>query len=279
MEHARYYPVSGAYLYTVLHEVSNPLARVLLVGPFASERHFSYHPWVRWARYLAARRIEVLRYDYRGVGESTGVFYRMGFDQWSEDVQYLASSFAARSPGVPLVLHGLEIGAILAGRCFAQGRGDALLLWSPPPDANQALRASLRRWAGLEQLFESTENRRTTMDYIRQLERGESIEVAGYEWSSTLWHGSYEFVLPASLADEGSAWEAYKRPVKIVKLGKEAAPLVKPYVGYDEVKDLSWLYLSNFEWVTGALARISCSPADSSHVPPECKEGCDARGN
>jgi hypothetical protein len=279
MEHARYYQVSGAHLYTVLHEVSSPLARVLLVGPFASERHFSYHPWVRWARYLAARRIEVLRYDYRGVGESTGVFDRMGFDEWSEDVEQLASSFAARSPGVPLVLHGLEVGAILAGRCFAQGKGDALLLWSPPSDANQALRTSLRRWAGLEQLFESTENRRTTADYIRQVERGESIEVAGYEWSSALWSGSYEFVLPASLTDEESAWEAYKRPVKIAKLGKEAAPLVKPYVGYDEVKDLSWLYSSNFEWVTEALARISCSPADSSHVPPESEEDCDARGN
>ena len=277
MEHASYSQVSGAHLYTVLHEVSSPLARVLLVGPFASERHFSYHPWVRWARYLAARRIEVLRYDYRGVGESTGVFDRMGFEQWSEDVEHLASSFAARSPGVPLVLHGLEVGAILAGRCFAQGKGDALLLWSPPLDANQALRTSLRRWAGLEQLFESTENRRTTADYIRRLEGGESIEVAGYEWSSALWSRSYEFVLPASLADEGSAWEAYKRPVKILKLGKEAAPLVKPYIGYDEVKDLSWLYSSNFAWVTEALARISCSPADLSQVRLGSEEDCDAR--
>ena len=76
MEHAGYFKVSGAYLYTVLHEVPDPLARVLLVGPFASERHNSYLPWVRWARYLAAKRIEVLRYDYRGIGESTGVLRR-----------------------------------------------------------------------------------------------------------------------------------------------------------------------------------------------------------
>ena len=49
-ERAGYYPVSGAHLYTVLHEVAEPLARMLLVGPFASERHNSYLPWVRWAR-------------------------------------------------------------------------------------------------------------------------------------------------------------------------------------------------------------------------------------
>ena len=42
----------------------------------------------------------------------------------------------------------------------------------------------------------------------------------------------------------------------MMKLGREAAPLVKPYVGYDEVKDLSWLYACNFEWVADAL-RIS----------------------
>ena len=123
LECAGYFNVSGAALYTVLHEVADPVARVLLVGPFASERHFSYHPWVRWARYLAARGIEVLRYDYRGVGESTGGFEEMGFDHWSEDVGLLADWLSNRSQDVPLLLHGLEIGAILAARSFEQGWG------------------------------------------------------------------------------------------------------------------------------------------------------------
>jgi Serine aminopeptidase, S33 len=252
-ERAGYFTVSGAALYTVLHEVPDPVARVLLVGPFASERHFSYHPWVRWARYLAARGVEVLRYDYRGVGESTGDFEEMGFDQWSEDVELLADWLSRRSQSVPFLLHGLEVGAILSGKCFAQGLGDALLLWSPPAHANQALRASLMRWAGLEQLFESAENRRSAADYIRQLERGFSIEVAGYPWASSLWRRSFDFRLPANLEDDGVASETYRRPVRVVKLGREAAPLVKPYVGYDEVKDLSWLYASTFAWVADAL--------------------------
>ena len=66
------------------------------------------------------------------------------------------------------------------------------------------------RWAGLEQLFESSENRRSAADYIRQLEQGLSIEVAGYRWSSSLWHESFHFGLPADIQDDGAAGEAYR---------------------------------------------------------------------
>jgi len=250
-EHAGYFEVPDAHLYTVLHQVENPLARVLLVGPFASERHFSYHPWIRWARYLADRQVEVLRYDYRGVGESTGLFEDITFENWADDVSALASWLADRSPSVPLILHGLEVGAILASISFDKGQGDALLLWSPPPSANHALRSSLLRWAGLEQLWESSENRKSAADYIREIEGGASIEVAGYQWSSRLWRDSFSVGLQVDIQDSGVA---RGRPVRAVKLGADAAPLVKPYVGYDEVKDLSWLYSENFAWLAEVLA-------------------------
>ncbi len=250
-EEAGYFAVPGAHLYTVLHRVAEPLARILLVGPFASERQNSYLPWVRWARHLAARRIEVLRYDYRGVGESFGRFEEMTFNEWSEDLRLLGHWFTKREPSVPVVLHGLEIGAILAAANFLRGMGDALLLWSPPANANQALRSTLIRWVGLEQLLTPGAERRTAGDYIRQLEEGTSVEVEGYQWSARLWQASFDWELPVELSNERGTHEQ-QRPVRIVKLPKEAAPLVKGgFVGYDEVKDFTWLFQENADWIEG----------------------------
>jgi hypothetical protein len=256
IEQAGYFEVPGEHLYTVLHEVSDPVARVLLVGPFAAERHLSYLPWIRWARYLAARRIECLRYDYRGIGESTGNFEVISFADWQEDVELLAGWLRQRSPDVPLALHGLEMGGILAALTFEKGMGDALLLWSAPPNCNQALRSLLLPRIAAEQLFKYGDERRPVSEYLRRLEEGEVLEMAGYRWTSKLWHDSFRFQMPSCMSDEASAVSALKRPVRILKLDKSAVPLIKgSSVGYEGInKDFSVLFADNFQWIYTALA-------------------------
>ncbi len=257
-ERAGYFEVPGAHLYSVLHEVENPAARVLLVGPFASERHNTYVPWVRWARFLASRSIEVLRYDYRGIGESTGALEEMTFQDWSQDIKLLSSWLADRTPKAPLILHGLAMGAVLAGRVFDEGAGDALLMWSPPASANQALRSTLMRWVGLEQIMKFGANRRSTADYIRELEQGSTLEVDGYRWSTKLWQESFRVTLPETLLAEPSSANASQRPVKITRLGKEAAPLATGgSVGYDDLKDFTWLFDPHFEWIAETATKLN----------------------
>jgi hypothetical protein len=255
LEQAGYFEVPGAHLYTVLHGVADPVARVLLVGPFASERHHSYIPWVRWARYLAARRIECLRYDYRGIGESTGLFEDMSFENWIEDVELLAGWLKSRSPEAPLALHGLELGALLAAKAFETGVGDALLLWAPPASANQALRTTLLRRISMDHAFKFGDERKPASDYLQQLESGHFLEVDGYQWSGRLWHDSFRFEMPAGMEVDGNAAPACKRPVRTVKLDKHAAPLIKgSSVGYEAInRDFSELFADNIEWIAQAM--------------------------
>lgn len=253
VEQAGYFQVPGAHLYTVLHEVPDPVARVLLVGPFGPERNSSYTPWVRWARYLAARGIECLRYDYRGVGESTGIFEEMSFGHWSEDIELLAHWLKSRTPGVPLVLHGLELGALLASQAFAANLGDALLLWSPPKSAHELLRAGLLRRIALDNMSKDGNERKQTADYLRQLET-EPVEVEGYRWSGRLWREALQLELPADVEQDNAAAPARSRPVKMVRLDKDTDPLINGSMYISTNPDLGDLFADNFGWIATALA-------------------------
>ena len=128
-----------------------------------------------------------------------------------------------------------------------------MLLWSPPVNANHVLRSTLRRWSGLEQLYDSPENRKSVSAYIRELEQGTSIEVQGYPWSSSLWRDSFQFDLPANMADGTSSRVAGEKPVKWVRFGKDTGCLAMPYLRYEEFKDLTPLYSEDFDWAVEAL--------------------------
>jgi hypothetical protein len=131
-----------------------------------------------------------------------------------------------------------------------------LLLWSPPANANQALRSTLMRWVGLEQIFKFGDDRKSASDYIRELESGSPLNVDGYRWSVNLWRDSMECILPEALQSEERATATYDRPVKVVRLTRDAAPLSKGgVVGYDDLKDFGWLYAPSGEWVASVAAQ------------------------
>jgi alpha/beta superfamily hydrolase len=187
-ETAGFLECGGEQVYVVLHSArGRRRSCVLLAGPFGAERERAYPTSVRWARRLAEANCDVLRFDYRGIGESTGRFEEMRISDWKADLSEIASLLRRRAPDVPLVLHGIRLGAILTSEVFASGVGDGLLLWASPPAARDHLLDVMRRNVMTEMVLSNGVRPRTREEYVADLESGKSVNVEGYFWTRELW--------------------------------------------------------------------------------------------
>lgn len=157
-----------------------------------------------------------MRFDYRGVGESGGVFEEMTFESWREDVRFCAGWLRGRGEG-PLVLHGLGMGAPSCAEEFCGGMGESLLMWAAPGSGRDVLHDALRRRLAID--FVRGERPKGRDGLTAELEAGRSIEVEGYWWSPELWRSA-----DRKLPTEGCG--GVGRPWKAVELDRTAEPLV-----------------------------------------------------
>lgn len=247
-----YLGVGNEQVYYVRHTAKDARAVAVLAGPFAAERAHVYISWVRWARYLAARGIEVIRFDYRGTGESTGRFEDVAFSAWLEDLRQVA--WLAKA-GRPLILHGYRMGALLCAKAFAAGIGDAMLLWFPAKSARDMLYEGLRQRIMAD--FGQKEGERPDRDqYMAKIEAGEVVEVEGYPWTARLLAEAND--LPLILPGP-----EHPRPHRLVKSSVEAGPLATPYARPPNPRaraperplnpDLSAFFASEHAWLMDAV--------------------------
>ena len=147
-ERAFYFLSGERRLFATLHEPAREVARSsgwVLCAPFGEERGFAQRMIVEWARALCAAGHWVLRFDYRGYGDSEGWFEQFTAEDHVADILQARLELERRSGVACRGLWGLRLGATLAAVAAARGELDvALALWEPVVSGERFMENLLR---------------------------------------------------------------------------------------------------------------------------------------
>lgn len=251
----------GEQIYFVHHAALGSVrGKVLLAGPFGLERQTSYSTWVRWARFLAHEGFDVLHFDYRGVGESTGRFQNMTISHWKDDLTACLRLLLGTDQS-PIAVVGLRLGALLASEVFQDGDGDALLMWDPPLSATSHLSEQLRRKLASDLVDRIPGRRKTRDSYLQDLCAGAELDVEGYPWTRQLWFDAAAHRLQVPLPSEPRPWLLVQldEPSQLrLETGERVATIRvprPPFWGQDPrlVADLSELFTRSLAFLKQAL--------------------------
>ena len=157
---------------------------ILFLPPFAEEMNKSRHIVASQARELAAAGNRVMLLDLTGCGDAGGDFLDASWQIWLEDARFAVDTLVTMG-SVPLHLWGLRLGALLACELSClQPDVHKLMLWQPVLNGEQQIDQFLRL-----RTVSTAVNRTVTFDrktLWSELRAGRSMEIAGYELSSSM---------------------------------------------------------------------------------------------
>jgi len=164
-------PCHGENLVGILSQPEQPstLGLVMVVGG-AQYRVGSHRQFVLLARCLASAGFPVLRFDHRGLGDSSGE--RMGFEAIDDDIGVAVQTLQRQCPGVQRV--------VLWGLC--DGASAALLYSGQRHDARVAGLCLLNPWVRSDATLARTR--------IKHYYAGRLLESSFWQ---RLWQGQYEW--------------------------------------------------------------------------------------
>lgn len=193
MEEHFFFTNEGERLFGVLHTpVEKSRDGFVFCHPFAEERQEAHRVMVNFARLLAESGWSVVRFDYRGTGDSGGEFGDCDFNSRVRDIIRATEILREKAEVENIGLLGLRLGATLAA-VAAKEAGDVrfLVLWAPILSVKAYLDQFLRRNLTMQMALYK-EIRTTREELIRRLMGGENVNVQGYSLSGKLYRQAVE---------------------------------------------------------------------------------------
>ena len=211
-------------LFGVLHQPEQEGNKNAFVfcHPFAEEKLWAHRVFVNFARELVRRGYTVLRFDYRGYGDSDGDFTNYTLANHVEDIERAVFFLHEQINGIQKTgLLGLRLGASLAWLSAEQcGINGPLVLWDPVLNGEEYVLEFLRSNL-TTQLAVYGEVREDREQLIEKLQRNELVNVDGYE----LGRDVYQELAALRLADHGGGNHG---SALVVQIGRTERPKNQP---------------------------------------------------
>jgi pimeloyl-ACP methyl ester carboxylesterase len=250
-------PVSGMQLYGCLYLPGGKdhSTGVLVAPPIGRERLRVYRELACSSRTLAAAGYPTLRFDYRGEGESDGLFQQSTLSSRVDDLVAAAEELRRRSGCSTICLLGVREGALLALRALDRIPAERLIFCEPTCNPKGHVRTLIR--TNILSLKHYYGEERSSAQVRARLGEGEPVSVYGFQLGG-------ELVEELERCDPGPALKAYSGQSALIYFAPKQVPPKKPLQAWQAGLDTAGscetiCAVLNFSWATKKLwdARLS----------------------
>jgi len=177
---------AGQNMFGIFHQPDSAdfSKAIVICHSFAEEKLWAHRVLVNYARQLTDMGYMVLRFDYRGYGDSDGEFSNCTLTTYKEDIIEAVNYVRKSYPQINSIgLLGHRLGASIALECYDDtGVKGPLILWDPILDGDKYMQDFLRSNL-TTQLAVYGEIRETREKLVQRMQSGDLINIEGYDLS------------------------------------------------------------------------------------------------